>query len=594
MTSTSSADAAHQLAADLTWLEGYASTRDELHSAVIPLRLAAALLRNQIAPFLLGRSSYPLHIAVVGGAGTGKSTIANFLIGRCITETNPQAGFTRHPVALVAAESEGSATLTFGILGPLKPIAGPCPSDRDDDVFQVRQVALPEDSTLEPLQHAVIWDCPDMTTWKANHYQTRLVETIGLADLVVYVASDERYNDAWPTQYLQYILQTGKPVIACLTKMQLDQVEPLLKHFREKVIAQIPECPGITSIVAMPSLSPSEQLDPAGVGSHHRKTILEPVQWWLKQPHKTRQDSVQRAIRFLEQFQERLLAPAHHDLQVVKAWEMQVHAGEQTMLNRYQNEYLSGEQFPHFNLAMLKLMELLELPGAGQYLSKVMHVLRSPYRWAKSWMQKPTQAGPQEVQILQSSFQGWLDRLRLNVIQQEQGNPVQQALREAFKEQREALFMTKFTSQIHSFIQQQSVETAKTARAIYEELGKQPAALNTLRGIKFSVEAASVAGVVFTAGTHLLLYPLLLPLAASLTQGLTEALGKKYVDAEREKARSRQLQLFKETLTTPMSAELLKWPYDLVPELHNLRTITARLPANLQGLKQFLAKQEAA
>jgi hypothetical protein len=497
-------------------------------------------------------------------------------------------------VALVAANSEGISALSFGTLGPLKPIAGPCPADRDEDVFQVRQVALPDASPLEPLQHAVIWDCPDMTTWKANHYQTRLVETIGLADLVVYVASDERYNDAWPTQYLQYILQTGKPVIACLTKMQLDQVEPILKHFREKVVAQIPECTGISHIVAMPSLSLSEQLDPAGVGAHHRKSILEPVHLWLKQPHKTRRDSVQRAIRFLDQFQERLLTPGLHDLQAVKAWEDQVYTGEQTMLNRYQSEYLSGEQFPHFNIAMLKLMELLDLPGAGRYLSKVMHVLRSPYRWVKSWMQKPTQAGPQEVQILLSSLQSWLDRLRLHVIQQEQDHPVPKVLREAFKGQHEALFKTKFTSQIHSFIQQQSIETENTARAIYEELGKQPTALNTLRGIKFSMEAASVAGVVFTAGAHFLLYPLLLPLAASITQGLTEALGKKYVDSVREKARSRQLQLFKETLTTPIASELLNWPYELVPELSNLKTISQRLPGSIQVLKQSLLQQEAA
>ncbi|MBL8824493.1 MAG: GTPase domain-containing protein [Planctomycetia bacterium] len=594
MTPNTSADTAHQLAADLTWLEGYASQREELHSAVIPLRLSAALLRNQIAPFLNGRASHPLHIAVVGGAGTGKSTIANFLIGRSVAESNPQAGFTRHPVALVAAESSVGSVLTSGILGPLQPIAGPCPSDRDEDVFQVREVALPDSSPLEPLQHAVIWDCPDMTTWKANQYQTRLVETIGLADLVVYVASDERYNDAWPTQYLQYILQTGKPVIACLTKMQANQVDPLLKHFREQVIAQIPECIGITHVVAMPALTPSEQLDPAGVGSVHRKSVLEPVQWWLKQPHKTRLDSVHRAVRFLDQFQERLLLPAQHDLKVAQAWEQQVKTGEQTMLNRYQNEYLAGEQFPHFNIAMLKLMEMLELPGAGQYLSKMMHFLRSPYRWVKNWIQKPSEAGPQEVQILQSTFQGWLDRLRLNVIQQDQGNPVLQALRNAFIGQRESQFMEKFNSQIQSFIQQQSIETEKTARAIYEELGKQPTALNTLRGLKFSVEAASVAGVVFTAGTHFLLYPLLLPLAASLTQGLTETLGKKYVDSEREKARSRQLVVFKEILTTPLTVELLKWPYKLVPELTELKSITARLPASIHSLQQTLARQEAA
>ncbi|HMO37151.1 MAG TPA: GTPase domain-containing protein, partial [Gemmatales bacterium] len=144
---------------------------------------------------------------------------------------------------------------------------------------QVRQIqGLPEAaSELSLLTRAVIWDCPDMTTWKANQYQTRLVETLGLADLVIYVASDERYNDAWPTQYLQYLLQAGKPVVACLTKMQPSQQETLLKHFRETVISRIPECAGVSAVVALPHLSAAEQADPGGVGNGIRQPLVQAV-----------------------------------------------------------------------------------------------------------------------------------------------------------------------------------------------------------------------------------------------------------------------------------------------------------------------------
>src|SRR2546425_1172650 len=63
------------------------------------LHLAAALVRNCIGPFLDGQPASPLHLAVVGGAGAGKSTVVNVLNGTATAETNPQAGFTRHPIA---------------------------------------------------------------------------------------------------------------------------------------------------------------------------------------------------------------------------------------------------------------------------------------------------------------------------------------------------------------------------------------------------------------------------------------------------------------------------------------------------------------
>src|SRR5262245_13252723 len=92
-----------QFADDLAWLEEHCRRQPDQADHAGQLRLAAALVRNCVGPFLDGQPPLPLHVAVVGGAGTGKSTIANFLTGSTAAETNPQAGFTRHPIAYTGA-----------------------------------------------------------------------------------------------------------------------------------------------------------------------------------------------------------------------------------------------------------------------------------------------------------------------------------------------------------------------------------------------------------------------------------------------------------------------------------------------------------
>src|SRR5262245_16244886 len=93
----------HELADDLGWLEGYCRHNPDLEGHAGRLRLASSLVRNCIGPYVEGHPAPPLHVAVLGGAGAGKSTVVNFLTGHAAAEANPQAGFTRHPIAFTHA-----------------------------------------------------------------------------------------------------------------------------------------------------------------------------------------------------------------------------------------------------------------------------------------------------------------------------------------------------------------------------------------------------------------------------------------------------------------------------------------------------------
>src|ERR1035438_218701 len=81
----------NQLAEDLAWLEQHARSQPQHAAQAGELRYAAALMRNVIAPFLEGQGPAPLHVAVVGGAGAGKSTVANMLSGAVLAESNPRS-----------------------------------------------------------------------------------------------------------------------------------------------------------------------------------------------------------------------------------------------------------------------------------------------------------------------------------------------------------------------------------------------------------------------------------------------------------------------------------------------------------------------
>src|SRR5262249_31045331 len=128
-----------QLAEDFGWLEEHCRQRTELAAQAGELGLAAALVRNCIAPYLADQSPVPLHVIVVGGAGAGKSTVVNFWTGCGAAEANPQAGFTRHPVAYTAVNGALGWPTSLGFLGRLHRLEEPSPSTLDEEVYQVRQ-----------------------------------------------------------------------------------------------------------------------------------------------------------------------------------------------------------------------------------------------------------------------------------------------------------------------------------------------------------------------------------------------------------------------------------------------------------------------
>jgi hypothetical protein len=584
-----------QLAEDFAWLEQHCRQQPEQIQATGQIRLAAALVRNSIGPLLDDQAPTPLHIAIVGGAGAGKSTVANMLSGAQGAEANPQAGFTRHPIAFTNTNGPLPWAGHLGFLGPLQRLQEASPSSLDQDVYQVRRVP-PDPTSYDLLKDFVVWDCPDMTTWAATGYLTRLLETAALADVLVYVASDERYNDEVPTQFLRMLLQTGKPVVVCLVKMREEDANPLVAHFRGEVLKGLPA--GVCGVLAIPQLTPEQLSDPARLAAKYRIPLLNQVAVLGNPAHSARQRTVQGGLNFLLRQQDEFLAVAKGDVLALQGWQAAVYNGRLEFDQRYSREYLTSEKFRDFDDAMVRLIDLLELPGVGKVVGGALYVLRTPYRLLRGLIAKavtrPESSGRPEVPVLEEALTGWIDTLRKEAARHAEAHPMWAHVAEGFQS-------GGLNEQVRERFQQLyrgyqiglAAEVERTARAIYEQLEKNPVVLNTLRGGKFALDVGAISGMLVLGGTHYALDLLLVPVVASLTHQLVELLGQQVVENQREQTRHRQQALMIQHLSAPLADWLTAWPATGGSAFERLQLALRRIPHGLAELNMMVrAKYE--
>jgi hypothetical protein len=155
---------------------------------------------------------------ILGGTGTGKSTVFNALCGQAISETGVERPKTCGPLLYVHARWGAR-------VGDAWPFPA-CPAVRrciDPENLQAESGLADRLVILEHAQpqlaHLVLADTPDLDSVALENRQ--MAETLYLfADLVVFVTSQEKYADHVPYRFLRRVEDEGKRFFLLLNKAE--------------------------------------------------------------------------------------------------------------------------------------------------------------------------------------------------------------------------------------------------------------------------------------------------------------------------------------------------------------------------------------
>jgi hypothetical protein len=187
-----------------------------LTPSTLKIRELATQIPVQLAALSYKSSRHFLWIVFIGGTGTGKSTLFNALIGKALSETGVERPKTSGPLVYAHKSTPIEKDFPFAAAGIQR--------IRVDEVPPSGYSGVPGQLLLlvhdrEELSHLVIVDTPDLDSLELKNRQ--MVEELQLlADLVIFVASQEKYADEVPFRFLARLHLGEKPYYLLLNKAE--------------------------------------------------------------------------------------------------------------------------------------------------------------------------------------------------------------------------------------------------------------------------------------------------------------------------------------------------------------------------------------
>lgn len=546
---------------------------DTMRVPLIPYAIAQMRMRVQPALTPGWPSGDPVHIALVGGTNSGKSTVVNVCLGCPAAGMHVTARFSQHPEAyrpaalgdqwLMAYPSRFAGYIRFRDARP------PRQSDREILSHGYRPAlgvfdsgsALTTSCTL-PGTAAVIWDTPDFSTDVAQAYLSAVLDVAALADVVIMTVTDESYADARGCALLSLISESGVQLYVVANKLTASQ--ELLDDMKTKIDAHWRgKTPGLPAEqwYCLPLVSgdtPAQRLASL-LARREAVALRDAIAHEAGRGAALKRQGLRGAVDFLERCLVDVLQLLSAEVEMVSAWKSTVRRIIQTdYLEPYRNRYLHGQRYGEFNHTLIRVMELLDVPWIGPLIKRLSDVLRLPFRLVHGLFQRLLRGS--HVVSQRAPEQELMEELMtrtLAALKAEAQTLADTATHPAWSEVVRGLdshvwrtqMVKRFETAYAVYRQDIEVEVQRRATAISHAIAQRPWLLNLLRGANLAVDAATIVLVLKSGGLNWS-DAVVGPLVASLRRILVEAGLESYLSRQEERLKQKQFEAMQGLVTT--------------------------------------------
>lgn len=182
----------------------------------------------------------PLLWAVfLGGTGTGKSLCFNALCKADISETGVERPKTQGPIVYLHEGKLVDGTFPLPDL-KIQRIDGASPDKSKNSGASGRFSVI--EHKRSDLEHLAIVDTPDLDSVEVSNREIA-EDFYLLADIIIFVASQEKYADAVPSQFFQRVYRERNPYFFLINKASTELTrEEVIRFFREQKIDLATDC----------------------------------------------------------------------------------------------------------------------------------------------------------------------------------------------------------------------------------------------------------------------------------------------------------------------------------------------------------------